>query len=240
MGSKPNIEKLRFENLSFKPEGQDAIFENVDFDFPMNQLVWIKAEHGSGRSTLLQLLAALQMPTHGSYFINEKNVADMSFEEFLPYRLAIGYGFDMGGLIHNRTLFENLILPLHYHKVLTQEEASERVCRYLRDFGLWKYKDQRPSFISGGTKKLACLLRAIIMHPQVVLLDDPTVGVSQETSLKFFDLLENLKKEGQLKHAFISSFDEKFMGSVEHTEIFIEGGLLHAMPDMPEKKVVSL
>jgi ABC-type ATPase involved in cell division len=240
MGSNPKIEKLRFENLSFKPEGQDAIFENVDFDFPMNQLVWVKAEHGSGRSTLLQLLAALQMPTRGNYFINEQNVAEMSFEEFLPYRLAIGYGFDMGGLIHNRTLFENLMLPLNYHKLLSPEEATERVTKYLKDFGLWKYKDQRPSFISGGSKKLACLIRAVIMHPQMVLLDDPTVGVPQETSLKFFDLLEKLKKDGELKHIFISSFDDKFMGSIEHTEIFIEGGLLHVMAEMPEKKVVSL
>ncbi|MBX2993178.1 MAG: ATP-binding cassette domain-containing protein [Bdellovibrionaceae bacterium] len=236
----PKIEKLRFENVSFKFDGQDPVFENVDFDFPMNQMVWVKAEHGSGRSTLLQILAALQMPTKGNYLINDANVGEMSFEEFLPYRLAIGYGFDMGGLIHNRTLFENLILPLNYHKVLSPQEAGERVTHYMREFNLTKYKDQRPSFMPGGAKKLACLLRAVILHPQMVLLDDPTVGLPQDTALKFFDLLETLRKEGSLKHAFVSSFDEKFMGLIENTEIFIEGGLLHALPEMDEKKVVSL
>lgn len=236
----PKIEKLRFENVSFKFEGQDAVFENVDFDFPMNQMVWVKAEHGSGRSTLLQILAALQLPTKGNYFINDANIGEMSFEEFLPYRLSIGYGFDMGGLIHNRTLFENLILPLNYHKVLAVPEATERVMSYLREFNLIKYKDQRPSFMPGSARKLACLLRAVILHPQMVLLDDPTVGLPQDTALKFFDLLEALRKQAGLKHLFISSFDEKFMGLIENTEIFIEGGQLHALPAMEDKKVVSL
>lgn len=240
MSSAVKIEKIRFENLSFQFQGQDLIFDQVNFDFPNEQMVWVKAEHGQGRSTLLQILAALQMPTRGSYFINEQNVSEMSFEEFLPYRLAIGYGFDLGGLIHNRTLFENLVLPLEYHKVLEPKEAKERVDQYLKSFGLWKYRDIRPSFIPGGSKKLACLIRSLILHPQMLLLDDPTVGLSQETALQFFDLLQMLRKEKGLKHIFISSFDDKFMSLHDHTEIYIEGGLLHMMPEQVEKKVVSL
>ncbi len=234
------IEKLRFENLAFKYEGQDRILENVDFEFPMHQLVWVKAEHGSGRSTLLQLLAGLQVPTRGSYWINDLNVAEMSFEEFLPYRMAIGYGFDTGGLIHNRTLFENLMLPLTYHKLLSPEDAAERVNGYLELFGITKYKDQRPSFIPGGTKKLACMIRAIVTNPQLVLLDDPNVGLNQETALKLFDCLQKLRDAGTLKHIFLSSFDEKFMSLLDHTEVYIEGGLLYRQAATPEKKVVSL
>lgn len=240
MSQSVEIKKLRFENLSFQFESEDPIFENVDFEFPMNQNIWVKAEHGSGRSTLLQILAALQMPTKGSYHINDENVGEMSFEEFLPYRLAIGYGFDMGGLIHNRTLVENLALPLHYHKRGTLTEIKDHVTNLMKEFGLWKHRDQRPSFVPGGTRKLLCLLRAVVMQPQMLLLDDPTVGLPQEIALQYFDLLERLRKQGSLKHVFISSFDEKFMSLVEHNELFIEGGLLHVMPDTPEKKVVSL
>lgn len=240
MSSNVKIEKLQFDHLSFKFEGQDPIFEDVSFDFPMNQFVWVKAEHGQGRSSLLQILAGIQAPTKGHYTINGQNVDEMTFDEFLPYRLSIGYGFDMGGLIHNRTLFENLILPLEYHNTIPNSEAQDRVYSYIKDFGLLKYKDQRPSFIPGGSKKLACLLRAIIMHPQMLLLDDPTVGLSQETALHYFDLLQILKSKHGLEHIILSSYDDKFMGLIDATEIYIEGGLIHQTPEWSEKKVVGL
>ena len=233
------IHKLRFENLSFNFEGQDPLFQSVDFDFPLNQLVWVKAEHGAGRSTLLQILAALQVPVRGSYWINDQNVGEMSFEEFLPYRLKMGYGFDTGGLIHNRTVFENLVLPLHYHKLISPEAATERVDLLLKRFDLWKYRDQRPSFISGGTRKLACLLRALIQHPEMLLLDDPTVGLEESTALQFFDLLQELRQNHGLRHVFVSSFDDKFMSGQQHTEVFIEGSLLHRLPENFDKKLVA-
>lgn len=238
--AKARIERLRFENLTFQYEGQDPVFTNVDFEFPLNETVWVRAEHGRGRSTLLQILAGLQIPTGGAYFINDENVTEMSFEEFLPYRLQIGYGFDSGGLIHNRTVFENIVLPLHYHKTVTAAEATERVHEYLNVFGLMKYRDLRPSFISGGTRKLACLIRAMVLHPQMLLLDDPTVGVAQETALKYFDLLNNLRSQGILNHVFVSSFDPKFMSLIDHVEVFIDGGILHSTPHETEKKVVAL
>ena len=121
------INSLKFEGLEFGYPEQDLIFENVDFDFPLNQFVWVKAGYGSGRSTLLQLIAGLQQSTKGKYLINDQNVSEMSFEEFLPYRMNIGYGFDFGGLINNRTLLENLTLPLEYHKTCTRVQAEDRV-----------------------------------------------------------------------------------------------------------------
>ena len=73
----------------------------------------------------MRLLAGLEQPTRGAYLINGKNVGEMSFEESLPYRLAIGYGYDYGGLIHNRTLKDNVLLPLIYHKLVSEKEAHE-------------------------------------------------------------------------------------------------------------------
>ena len=121
------IESLKFEGVSFSHEGQEIIVQNVEFDFPMNEILWVKAEEGAGKSSLLQVLAGLQIPQSGKYLINGENVVEMSFEEFLPYRLKIGYSFDYGGLINNRSLFDNLVLPLLYHKIGTPEEAKSRV-----------------------------------------------------------------------------------------------------------------
>lgn len=222
------INSLRFENVSFGFEKQDLIFGGLSFDFPMNQTVWIHALSGEGRSSLLQLMAVLQQPEHGAYYINDQNVSEISFEEFLPYRLKIGYGFDFGGLLNNRTVLENLTLPLLYHKILPAAEAKERALRYLRHMGIEKHADRRPAVIPGGVRKIACMIRALILHPEVLLLDDPNVGMNEESVLKFFDLLKNIRsQENALQHTFVSSFDTKLMNLLGATEVIIDEGQLY-------------
>lgn len=237
----PKINSLQFEKMTFQFEGtQVPLFDSIDFDFPMNQMVWVRAVSGSGRSTLLQLMAGLQMPTSGKYLINDQDVSEMSFEEFLPYRLSMGYGFDFGGLIHNRTIHENLMLPLMYHKMLPYREAKDRVDQYLTQMNIIRYENQRPSLVQGGVRKIACMLRALILHPQVLLLDEPSVGLSQELVLKYFDIVHSLRSEGTLQNIFVSSYDEKMMSLLDHSEIWLDTGKLYASPVSEEKKVVSL
>ena len=234
------IQNLQFENLKFGFEGQDLLFDRADFDFPMNQMVWVKASSGAGRSSLLQLMAGLQVPSQGKYLINSQNVAEMSFEEFLPYRMNIGYGFDFGGLINNRTLLENVTLPLEYHKICSRKEAIARATDIFKKLGASKFKDQRPALVPGGVRKLTCLIRAIITEPEMVLLDDPSVGIGQETILKYFDLISDLRRRGKAQHVFISSFDDKLMNCLGHEEIYIDCGQIHRDVIDGEKKVVCL
>ncbi len=234
------IENLRFENVEFGFEGQDPIFEAVDFDFPTDKVVWVKANSGAGRSSLLQLLACLQVPSKGQYLINDQSVSEMSFEEFLPYRLQIGYGFDFGGLINNRSLLENVTLPLMYHKICSVHEAEERGKRFFDIMNATRFMNERPAMVPGGMRKLTCVLRALITEPQVLLLDDPSVGLGQDAILKYFDLISDLRAKNKVRHIFISSFDDKLMGLMEHTEIYIDGGLIHKEMETKEKKVVSL
>lgn len=221
------IKDLKFENLSFAYEGQTPMFTNTSFHFPMEKIVWIQAESGAGRSTLLQLMGSLILPQNGSYYINGKNVTDMTFEEFLPYRLQIGYGFDMGGVIHNRTILENLTLPLFYHKTLSQKLATKRAEKYLERMGILKHKDNRPSVVPGAVRKIVCLLRALIMHPQILLLDDPTVGISRDIYLQYFDLVSDLRSMGCLNHVFMSSFDTGLIDVLKPTTIAIDNGQLY-------------
>jgi phospholipid/cholesterol/gamma-HCH transport system ATP-binding protein len=234
------IESLKFEGITFAHENSDPLFSNVDFEFPMNEFVWVKAMSGAGRSTLLQILAGLQVPTHGKYLINGEDVCDMTFEEFLPYRMTIGYTFDYGGLLSNRTVFDNLMLPLAYHKIGGYKQQSEMVNYYIAEFNLEKYRDQRPAHIPGGVRKLVCLLRALVLQPQMLLLDDPSIGLGNDTIYKFVDHLHSLRKEGIAQHVFLSSFDEKFMSLLDYEIVHIDGGILHYEKVAPEKKVAHL
>lgn len=234
------IHSLKFENMSFSFEGHAPLFENVSFDFPMEQIVWVQGETGVGRSTMLQLLASLCVPQAGKYLINGENVSEMSFEEFLPYRLQIGYGFDLGGVIHNRTLIENLTLPLFYHKVVPGKVAVERATRYMDRMGIAKWANHRPSTVPGGVRKVICLLRALILHPQVLLLDDPTVGLGREVYLQFFDLVSDLRSSGHLRHIFMSSFDQQLLNTLNPVQIAIDNGLIHRFEPDGGKKAANL
>lgn len=234
------IESLKFEGVSFTHDGQEPVIQNVEFDFPMNEIIWLKAEEGAGKSSLLQVLGGLQVPQAGRYLINGENVMEMSFEEFLPYRLQIGYSFDYGGLINNRTLYDNLMLPLLYHKMISQKEAKERVDEIIRDFDLSKFAHERPAHVPGRVRKLACLMRSVVMRPQILLLDDPSVGLGQDSVYTFVDYLHKLRKAGSLQHVFISSYDEKFMNLLNYQIIHLDEGQLYFQAVDPEKRVVHL
>ena len=236
------IQSIKFENLVFGYENHEPLLNQVDFEFPVGEMVWVMANTGAGRSSLLQLMAGLQSPSQGKYLINDVDMAEMSFEEFLPYRLEIGYGFDMGGLINNRSLLENVTLPLIYHKVVPLDEALFRAFGYFEKMNITKYKDLRPAFVPGGIRKLTCLIRALVTHPQILLLDDPSVGLGQDTILRYFDCVQELRKQGRAQHVFISSFDDKLMGCIPHKEIFLDCGQIYLdQADRPDsKKVVNL
>lgn len=234
------IESLKFEGISFAHDGQDPILKNADFEFPMNEVIWVHAEEGAGKSSLLQLLAGLQTPQSGQYLINGNNVVDMSFEEFLPYRQQIGYAFDYGGLINNRSLYDNLMLPLLYHKILPEDEAQDRVRRILTDFGVEKFAGERPAHVPGRIRKMICLLRTLVMRPQVLLLDDPSVGLGQESIYVFVDYVQALRKEGFLNHIFVSSYDDNFMNLFDYQIVHLSDGLLYYQAVESGKKVVHL
>ncbi len=234
------IASLRFEEVSFSHEGQTPVISNVDFDFPTNEIIWVKAEEGAGKSSLLQILCGMQIPQSGKYLINGENVSDMSFEEFLPYRMQIGYSFDSGGLISNRTLFDNLMLPLLYHKVVSPQEAKLRVDEMLKIFDLTFFANERPASVPGRVRKLTVLLRSLVMHPQILLLDDPSVGLGKSSLYNFVDYMQGLRKQGHLNHIFITSYDDKFMDLMDHQILHLDGGQLYYQKVDPEKRVVHI
>lgn len=234
------IEKLRFENICFAFEGADPVLKNTDFEFPTNEVCWIQSEEGQGKSTLLQILAGLQTPQVGQYYINNADIKEMTFEEFLPYRLKIGYSFDYGGLISNKTLRDNLLLPLQYHKLLSYREASARVDGLIKTFGFQKEANERPAHVPGRLRKLTCLLRALVHYPDLLVMDDPSVGLGAETAETFLRTIKELREQGSLSHIMVVSYDEKFMKSLNPRIIHLDDGQLYTSVVDGTKSVVNL
>jgi phospholipid/cholesterol/gamma-HCH transport system ATP-binding protein len=215
------LESLRLEKVSFGYENHALVFDKLDFAIPNASLSWIKGAPGAGKSSLLKVFGGLLYPSAGRYLINDQNVLEMSFTEFLPYRLALGYSFDLGGLLTNRTLFENLMLPLLFHQLCTPEEAEERVKYWMDRFDLAKVANERPFSVTGGQRKSAVVLRAFIHRPQVVFLDDPMAGLKEDGRNAFTELVQtHLKTYGLKKLVFSAERELPLKMSVK--EVFLE------------------
>jgi phospholipid/cholesterol/gamma-HCH transport system ATP-binding protein len=216
-----SIETIRVENMSFAYEGASPLFTNVTLDLPTDRAVWIRSSGGHGKSTFLRLLAGLATPQTGGLYFNAKSVSEMSFEEFLPYRLNIGYGFDFGGLLNNKTIKENLILPLLYHEFLPPEEANQRVDEIIEYFAISQAANLRPFAVSGSVRKLACVLRAFVHWPQVVLLDDPMTGLKEDHLFDLFQFIDESFATRGLKQMYFTGENSAISDRFGGTELMI-------------------
>lgn len=216
------IDSIRFENLTYESEDGLCVFEDLTFDFPLNSVVQVTGMSGAGMSTLLQILVGLKTPTKGSYWLNDFDVAKASFEEFSPYRLKIGYGFDMGGLINNQTIYQNLLLPLLYHNFLSHKEADRRVHDLMKWFQLEDIKNLRPAMILGGLRKATCVVRAMLLYPEILVLDEPTIGMSRDNVQVLSWYINQGRENGYFKHVFIATSDDQFMNTFDSKRLYIE------------------
>lgn len=215
------MRRLEFRDLSFSYPGMDAIFEGISFVMPSAKAVWVRSPGGRGKSTLLKLLAGLLAPTGGQYLIDDQVVSEKSFEQFLPYRMKMGYGFDMGGLINNKTLAENVLLPLQYHKIWSENEIQTRITETIELFGLQRSRDLRPYAISGSQRKLTCVIRAFIHEPQLAFLDDPLTGLKEDNINDLMTYIDEAYARRGLRQIFFTSESSRLAERLKAEELLI-------------------
>lgn len=220
------IENLKFEKLSFGFGPAKPIFDNVTFDFPMNETVWIKGSFGSGKSTLLRLIAGLVVPTSGKLIINNQNIHDLGFNRYVQTLKNIGFGLDGSGLLVNQTLENNLALPLSYHKNWNDEQIKNWINPLMEMFKVDHLKNERPAFVSQSIYKVFLVLRAFVMAPEMVVINNPMTNLDELHREAFIQLLFKFKNEHGLKHIFIASDDEQHLEKIKAKKIWIQDGTI--------------
>lgn len=207
------IKSISLKSLTHElPDGR-KLFQDVNVDFPLGEIIWFRGESGTGKSLLIKMLLGVVIPGHGKLLINDSCITDMTFEEFLPYKLNMGLSFDFGGLIHNRDLRGNLSLPLEYHKFGSEHEITDQVNKYLEAFNLKDLAHERPSSVVGGVRKAVCVARAFVHEPQILFLDDPTTGLRGETKSRLKLMVQEAHKKGQT--VIIATEDGAFMEDLQ-------------------------
>jgi putative ABC transport system ATP-binding protein len=209
-------------------------FNPVSLTVPIGRFIYLRGATGSGKSTLLRLLGGLQDPVQGALLVNGEDVSEWSFERFNPYRLRIGYGIEYGGLLMNRTLGENLMLPFFFHETLAEDAARERVADYAARFGLTDALGLRPAAASGSQRKACVVARALITHPELLILDNPLAGLAPPARASLQGLLAELRDRHGLRTVVVSESPLESFRSFDPVVLELRDRQLHECPDSPD------
>lgn len=194
---------------------------DVSLSIEKGEFVFLVGSTGSGKTTLLRLLIRDSIPTEGSVFINEFDVAKLSKGKISDLRKKVGVVFQDLKLLADRTIFENVVLPLEVSGENAQKE-KDRVTEVLRQVGLLDHKDKFPIQLSGGELQRAAIARALILAPEILLADEPTGNLDAATSWEIVKILSDINKNGTT--IIMATHNTDIVKSMNKRVIHIEKG----------------
>ena len=178
-------------------ENEVRALDHVDLSIDKGELVGIIGHSGSGKSTLMNMLGCLYVPTSGNYYLNGKDVSNMTDDELSDVRnVEIGFIFQGFNLIPNLTAKENVELPLIYRGV-SKKEREDLAVESLKAVGLEHRMDHKPSEMSGGQQQRVAIARAIAARPPVILADEPTGNLDSRSTQEIMEVLKELHRSGR-------------------------------------------
>lgn len=169
-----------------------TILNNIDFELNAGESVALVAPSGTGKSTLLQICATLDIPTSGIVHINNKNTSKLSDNEKAIIRSKyIGFIYQFHNLLFDFTTLENVMIPLLIQGI-SRNEAIKRSKYILNKVNLYNRINSMPKYLSGGEQQRVAIARALVSNPQLILADEPTGNLDPYTAYQIFDLFMNL------------------------------------------------
>ena len=168
-----------------------AILEDVNWSVGAGEYWVLGGMHGAGKTNLLALADGLTPPLRGSYRLFGREMPGTG-DQFLAERLRIGLVFDGGQLFHRLTIEENVALPLRYHRDLARGDLGHSVKTILEATGLSPWAGRLPGAVGRGWQKRAGLARALVLRPEVLLLDNPLGGLDSRHVHWWLDALGQL------------------------------------------------
>lgn len=233
--------EINISNLNKKYDGQ-IVINNLKLNIKDIHSLVIIGPSGGGKSTLLRILAGLEIPEEGIITINNKTI---SFKEIdlHNYRKTIGMVFQAFNLFPHLSAMENITLPLEKVHKIKKNEANFRAKTLLDKFQLGEHSHKYPSQLSGGQQQRVAIARAVALDSQFLLLDEPTSALDPALTSEVLDSILELKKEK--KDLILVTHEMGFAKNVADYVLFIDKGkvleagkasLIFSNPQTPELK----
>lgn len=171
--------------------------DSVDFDMKTDEMVVIFGRSGSGKTTFLSLIGALTKPTSGKVSIDGIDLWSLNDKDQSIFRNKnIGFIFQFPSLIPTLNILDNLRVPTIFDEKGRVDENRERAKEFLEGVGLGDRLDSYASQLSGGEQRRVAIARALINEPQIILADEPTGDLDEETEAEIVEILRKVNKEG--------------------------------------------
>lgn len=168
---------------------------DISITVEKNEFVFLVGPTGSGKTTILKLLIREILPTEGAIVVNEWDITKIPKDKIPQLRKKIGVVFQDLRLLADRTIFENVSLPLEIIGI-SLEEAKKRVDEVLSQVGIIEHKEKFPVQLSGGELQRAAIARALVLSPDILLADEPTGNLDPATSWEIVKLLSDINAKG--------------------------------------------
>jgi cell division transport system ATP-binding protein len=211
------------------PAGHEAL-QDLSFRIERGEMTFITGHSGAGKSTLLKLLGLIERPSAGELIVNDRNLGRLSKRQIPYYRRSLGMIYQDFRLLINRTVYDNVALPLVVTGQYDSQEIGRRTRAALDKVGLLGKEKYRPLELSGGEQQRVGIARAVVHKPVLLLADEPTGNLDPSLSWEIMSLFEAFNRVGVT--VLIASHNMELISRMRHRLLVLNNGRL--MSDTPE------
>lgn len=197
--------------------------ENISFDVEKGEFVFLVGPTGSGKTTIFRLLTREALPSAGEIVVDNWDILKLPSNKISHLRKKIGVVFQDLKLLMDRTIFENIVLPLEISGIKA-EEAKKIAQDLIERVGIEPHKDKFPIQLSGGELQKTAIARALILKPDILLADEPTGNLDHATAMEIVELLSEVNKKGTT--IIMATHNEDIVKSLSNRVIALDKGQL--------------
>ncbi|RDH42168.1 cell division ATP-binding protein FtsE [Zooshikella ganghwensis] len=220
---KQNKTVIQFDNVSKRyPTGQSGV-EGINLKILLGEMVFLTGHSGAGKSTLLKLITAIERPSAGQIWVGGQNLKTLWRSQIPILRRNIGVVFQEHRLLFDRSVFDNVALPLQIAG-FSPRDIPRRVRAALDKVGLLHKEKVLPIALSGGEQQRVGIARAVVNKPPLLLADEPTGNLDPELSGEIMHLFEQFNQVGVT--ILIASHDLALIGQLKHRVLTLNEGRL--------------
>lgn len=211
---------IHFDNVS-KQYYSDIALDGVSFSIDKGDFVFLVGPTGSGKTTIFRLIIRDLLPSQGVIKIGDIDVKKLPNRKIRQLRRNVGVIFQDLKLLHDRTVGENVMLPLQFSGVNTKD-SKIRAIEVLESVGLGHAFEKFPLQLSGGERQRVAIARALVFDPDVILADEPTGNLDLETSLQILELLDSINRKGTT--IFMATHNDRIIDATKKRVIVLKEG----------------
>ena len=212
---------IKFDNVSKRYAGGHEALSAISFEISKGEMAFITGRSGAGKSSLLKLILAMERPSTGALFVDGMNINRLSRRQIAQHRRKIGAVFQDHQLLFDRSVFDNVALPLEICGYQPQD-ARRRVRAALDKVGLLRKERLYPEMLSGGEQQRVGIARAVVNRPRIILADEPTGNLDPELSADVMNVFQQFRDVGV--SLLVASHDISLISSLNCRTITLEAG----------------